>query len=178
MQPSQTDSDLDAGYVIEISESQIPLRSYIWKFVGNRHDTDDILQNTNIILWEKRMDWDPETVFLKWAYRIAYFQVKAHFRDRGREQKRLRFDDSLLDLLAHDEPHMFSSTKLFEALDTCLGKMETTKRELLVRRYEGSTSVEDLAKEKGYSANTLSQILRRMRSRLSDCIQLQLNTST
>ncbi|MEO0795570.1 MAG: sigma-70 family RNA polymerase sigma factor [Verrucomicrobiota bacterium] len=178
MRPDPTNGDLDEAFVIEISEAQTPLRSYIWKLVGHRQDVDDILQKTNVIIWKKRMDWDPETTFLKWAYRIAYFQVKAHFRDNGRERSRLQFDDSLIDLLAKEEPHFSSSNELLDALDTCLGKMDGERRDLLIRRYEGDLSVEALAEKSGRSANGLSQMLRRSRSQLSDCIHRQLSMHT
>ena len=170
--------DIDEAFEFEITESQTLLRSYILKLTGDPHYSEDILQKTNLVIWKKRMDWDPETVFMKWAYRIAYFQVKSHFRDLGRERKRLLFDDSVLELLSQDEPRFSSSSHLMEALDSCLGKIDAQKRKIILERYEGRLSVEDLAEQQGISANGLSQLLRRIRSKLADCISAQTESAT
>ncbi|WP_018968571.1 sigma-70 family RNA polymerase sigma factor [Rubritalea marina] len=172
-----TNDFLDQSFVSEISEAQSALRSYILKLTGNHHTAQDVLQETNIVLWQKRMDWDPTTTFLKWAYRVAYFQTKAHFRDQSREQQRLTFNDSLLDLLAKDEPQYDTEAPLQDALDHCLSKMDEEKRRLLLRRYQPDSSVEELAEETGQSANTLSQSLRRLRTKLSQCIRNQIQTA-
>ncbi|ADE53642.1 sigma-70 family RNA polymerase sigma factor [Coraliomargarita akajimensis] len=167
------DSFLDDAFIVEISQAQVPLTAYVLKLCGNHHFAEDVLQETNVVLWKKRLDWDPATPFLKWAYRVAYFQTKAHFRDLQRDQKRLTFDNDLLDLLAEDEPQFHSMADLQDALNHCLGKMDTTKRTLLIRRYEGLDSVETIAAELEMSPNTLSQKLRRLRSRLAKCISTQ-----
>jgi RNA polymerase sigma-70 factor (ECF subfamily) len=172
-----TDAFLDETFIAEISDAQTPLRAYIFKLVGNHHATQDILQEANVILWKKRMDWDPSTPFLKWAYRVAYFQAKAHFRDQSREKQRLTFSNELIELLAQDEPHFTLEVQLHEALDHCLSKMEETKRSVLIQRYKGKESVEDIAEKVGLSPNTFSQNLRRLRSKLSTCIKNQLGTA-
>jgi len=119
------------------------------------------------------MDWDPETVFLKWAYRIAYFQVKAHFRDHGRSPDKYYFDEQLLELLAAEEPRFSAQGHLLDALDLCLEKMDEKKRELLMSRYEKRHTVEEIAENQGYSPNGLSKMLSRLRSSLSICIEQQ-----
>ena len=173
----KSDDFLDVAFIAEISEAQTPLRAYILKLVGNHHAAQDILQETNIILWKKRMDWDPSTVFLKWAYRVAYFQTKAHFRDQSRERQRLAFSDSLLELLSQDEPQFQSEAQIHQALDRCLSKMDADKRDTLMQRYDGCQSVESIAEQLGQSPNTLSQSLRRLRSKLSRCIENQIETA-
>ncbi|MBX2823744.1 MAG: RNA polymerase subunit sigma-24, partial [Gammaproteobacteria bacterium] len=87
------------------------------------------------------------------------------------------FDDQLLDLLAQEEPDFSERSHLLDALDSCLEKMDTEKRSLLMRRYEKTHSVEEIAEDQGYTANTLSQMLRRLRSRLSSCIEQELQSS-
>ncbi|MEM0964579.1 MAG: sigma-70 family RNA polymerase sigma factor [Verrucomicrobiota bacterium] len=178
MEFNQKSADfLDEAFVAEISDAQTPLRAYILKLVGNHHAAQDVLQETNVILWKKRMDWDPNTLFLKWAFRVAYFQTKAHFRDQSRERKRLTFSDELIDQLALNEPNFTSEAQLQEALNHCLEKMDTDKRNALIQRYAGKYSVEEIAKQIGLNPNTLSQNLRRLRSKLSICIQSRLQTT-
>ena len=177
MSEPETDSFLNEAFVAEISESQLPLNSYILKLVGNYHHAKDILQETNLVLWKKRMDWDPETPFLKWAYRVAYFQTKGYFRDQKREKSRLSFSDELLELLSQDLPDDDREVELQEAFECCLKQIDHKKREALIERYKGESSVEDLASRYNQSPNTFSQSLRRLRSNLSKCIETKLQTS-
>jgi len=167
----------DEAFLLEITESQTLLKAYVWKMVGNAHHVEDVLQNTNIVLWQKRMEWDPETPFLKWAYRVAYFQTKAFLRDRAREKKRFVFNDDLLDSLAKDTPRFQDSQDLMDALGQCLSKLDQGKRSLLLKRYEDGSNVETMANDAGYKPNALSQLLRRLRSKLSDCITHQLKAT-
>ena len=171
------DDYLNEAFVAEISESQLPLNAYILKLVGNYHHAKDILQETNLVLWKKRMDWDPETPFLKWAYRVAYFETKSYFRDQKREKVRLCFNDELLDLLSQDHPDEENNIEIKEALESCLQKIAPEKRTALLERYKGDHSVEELADRLGKTPNAFSQTLRRLRTNLSQCIQTQLSTS-
>lgn len=164
---------LDENFVREITQSQTALRSYIRKLAGGRTECDDILQETNLVIFKKRMDWDPTTVFLKWAYRIAYFQTKAFFRDKSRSEERLIFSEDMMEILADETPSFETDCALRSALDHCLAKIGKDKRELLLLRYLPETSVEALAGEHGFTPNSLSQHLRRLRANLSRCILSQ-----
>jgi len=161
----------EQGLMLEIAESQSALRAYITKLVGYGNHVDDIMQNCNLIIWEKRDDWDPETVFLKWAYRIAYFQSKSWIRDKSRD--RLHFDEELLEMLSDDEPNYPNASPIQQKLTKCLEAIDPVKKKLLLNRYEPNCSMEQLAEQHQYSVNNLSQVLRRLRIKLSDCIQSQ-----
>ncbi len=165
---SPSNNDLDQAFVLEITEAQSRMRAYIGKLLAFGSATDDVLQKSNLVIWDKREQWDPETPFLKWAYRICYFQVKAHIRDAGREK--LVFTDSLLDTLANEHPSADAPQSQLEALRHCLTKMDPDKRSLLLERYNGE-KVEDLAARHNKKPNALSQTLRRLRIELMHCIQ-------
>ena len=91
------ESDQDSLFVSELTLAQAKMRNYLAKLLANSPSTDDVLQECNKVLWVKRSDWDPQTIFLKWAYRVCFFQVKAYFRNQSREK--LVFNGELLDLL-------------------------------------------------------------------------------
>ncbi len=170
--------NFDEDFIREITQSQTALRSYIRKLVGDRAKCDDILQETNLVIFKKRMDWDPTTVFLKWAYRIAYFQTKAYFRDKSRAEKRIVFSEKVMETLANEPPAFETEGELRSALDRCLEQIDPVKRKLLLRRYDPGISVETLAAEHGCTPNSLSQMLRRLRASLSLCIRGQLNPTS
>ena len=51
-----------------------------------------------MVLWRDAARFQPGTDFRAWAYRVAYYQVLAQRRKHDRD--RLRFDESLLTVLA------------------------------------------------------------------------------
>ena len=58
---------------------------YILSLVPNWADADEILQETNIRLWEEFEKFQPGTNFAAWAIRVAHFQVLT-WRKRGEPQ--------------------------------------------------------------------------------------------
>ena len=50
----------------------------------------DVLQEANVVLWEKAHEYDPTRPFAPWAYRIAYLQVLAYRKRCVRRPARVR----------------------------------------------------------------------------------------
>lgn len=165
---SVDNEDFDEHVVREITQNQKILSRYIHRSVLKAHAVDDILQEVNTIVWKKRAHWDPETPFLKWAYRIAFFQIKAYQRDLGREKKRY-ISDEVLDLIAEEEPEKDINSE--HTISTCLEKLPTEQRELIQLRYYQEISVQNIAENKGLKANHISQKLRRIRLALFNCLK-------
>lgn len=162
------DEDFDEQVVKEITQNQGLLSRYIHRSVLSPHAVDDILQEVNTVVWKKRGHWDPETPFLKWAYRIAFFQIKAYQRDASRDKKRY-LSDELLDLIA-DEAPMDHREEEF-SVRCCLEKLPTEQRELIQYRYYREMPVQDIAQKMNLSANHVSQKLRRIRLALFKCMK-------
>ena len=57
-------------------ENRHRMYGYIFSLVRNRADAEDLLQETSITLWEKFDQFDPETDFIPWAFRVALWKVK------------------------------------------------------------------------------------------------------
>lgn len=163
-----SDSDFDAKVVQYLTSSQDALRAYIFRHVLSLSDTDDILQETNIVIWKKRNEWDANSVFLKWAYRIAYFQSKAFMRDKGRMSRRF-ISDEVLELVAVEEPE--KKEDITENLSSCLEALPKEQFRLLQLRYWNNISVQCISEEEGVSSNVISQKLRRIRLQLMNCLR-------
>src|SRR5690606_2489848 len=87
--------EIDTG----IREMQGELREYIAGLLGGAEGTEDLLQDTNLFLWERRSDYTPGTNFRAWAMRVAWFKVKAELRDRSRSGQ-VVFSEAILEQLA------------------------------------------------------------------------------
>lgn len=157
-----------------ISRHQSALYGYILGLLPNPAKADDVLQETNLILWRKAGDFDQTQPFMPWARRIAYFQVKAALRDAARD--RHVFDSELLDLLAaEDEIDSESSRALDLALQSCLAELPDDKRELILNRYQVDSSVNEMAAARNIASGALSAQLHRIRQALERCIEGKLN---
>ncbi len=158
-----------------ITRHQTALYSYILSLLPNRTLADDVLQETNLVIWRKAAEYDAGRPFMAWACRIAHFQVMAARRDAARD--RCVFDSGLIDLLAaEDEPDLESTEAMNHALRDCLGELPEDKRELILKRYHSGESVAELAVAEKLSPGALSVQLHRIRQLLESCVQGKLRS--
>lgn len=162
-------------YLELVTQSQRTLYGVLWSLLRDSHDVDDVLQETNAILWQKAAEYDPAREFLPWALRIAQLQVMA-FRKR-RQRSRLVFDDEVVAVLVDQS---VADAEAIEprrrALSECLQKLPAEQRHLVVCRYEPGGSVNDLAAQQGRTPKAVSEALRRIRAALLACIEKTLAT--
>ena len=165
------------AYVQGVINAQRMLYAYILSLTGDLSTTDDVLQETNLVLWRKRDQFEAGTNFRAWSYRIAHLQVLA-YRKKARGD-RLRFDDDLIHQLAGEaveRAEQYDPKR--RALAECLSKLTERDRQLIQHRYESDEPTEKLAAEIGRSANAIYQALYRIRAALLGCIEKNLATET
>lgn len=158
-------------FMTQITRSQRQLHAFILSMVWNTADADDVLQETNLVLWEKAAEFDSDRPFLPWAMRFAQLQALAWLK-RNRRQQRVVFDDDLTRLLADEaarEEAVFEDRR--QALAACLQKLPVEQRNLIARRYEPDGSVNAMAEAGGTTPKAVSDRLRRIRHALLQCIQ-------
>jgi len=160
-----------AQFVTQITRAQRQLHAFILSMVWNPAEADDVLQETNLVLWEKSDEFDESRPFLPWAMRFAQLQAMAWLKRRQRQQDRLVFDDDLVKLLADEAAAEPAFEARWHALASCLGKLRSEQRALIARRYEPEASVKEMAEAAGTTPKAVSDKLRRIRRALLDCIQ-------
>ncbi|MCB1089352.1 MAG: sigma-70 family RNA polymerase sigma factor [Verrucomicrobiae bacterium] len=173
-EPAPTPANgVSAEFISHLTSSQRQLYAFILSLVRHTADADDVLQETNLVMWRKWADFTPGTNFDAWSFSIARFQVMAH---RKRQQRsRLHFDDELVDLLASEAATAYETPDpRRRALSDCLRKLGSEQRRLIARRYEPGGSVIDMATEQGRSPKAVSEALRRIRKTLMTCIETTL----
>lgn len=160
-----------AEFIALLTGSQRKLYAFIISLVRNPADADDILQESNMVMWRKCGDFEPGTSFDAWAFTIARFQVMAFRKKKYRS--RLHFDDELVELLATDAAEEFSGNPDPRriALSSCLQRLKPEQRQMIAERYEPGGCVNDMAKKQGRSPKAVSEALRRIRKSLMTCIE-------
>jgi RNA polymerase sigma-70 factor (ECF subfamily) len=161
-------------FVQQFTKAQRPLYLYILSQTGNVQSAEEILQETNLVIWAKMNQYISGTNFLGWTRQIATFEILKH-RQRFRRDK-LTFSDAFLAAVAEESAARSSEVeRRREALQHCLEKLSVADRELIEQRYQPGASGKDLARALGRPANSVYQSLGRIRRSLLDCIQRQLS---
>ena len=164
----------DEALSLEIRGLQPGLKEYVAGLLGGHDGVEDLVQETNLFLWEKRADFVPGTNFRAWAMRVAWFKVMAERRDRAREG-RVVFGDSMLEqLAARAEERMPEADTRLRALRHCLERTRPQDRRLLDWKYGRSASLTDLAEATGRTATAVYKTISRLRLALRHCVENQL----
>lgn len=156
-----------------LTQHQRKLYGYIYSFVPNAADSDDLLQETNLVLWRKSHQYKMGTNFTAWACQIAYLNIKNFFKTKGRN--RVCFDEELLSELtdlqiARIDTHTVHATLLIN----CLGKLSAKSREIVRLRYDGNHRIKDIADQLGRPIGSIHNALINIRLKLWKCVQYAL----
>lgn len=146
---------------------------YILILIPNEADGLDVLQETACSLWETFDQYDPARPFSPWARKFAYLNVMKFRLYRSRERKkRTPFSDEALQAVADEyDDHEEVLALRLPALTQCLDRLQAEDRELIQFRYWSTTSLRDLAQERGVTENRLHRRLQRIRQILQRCIE-------
>jgi len=147
---------------------------YIYTLVPDRHDAQDILQETSVVICEKFDQFKPGTDFAAWACQIAYWEVRRARQKFARSK--VVFNQEVVDALAETAAELLPEMSArHEALAKCLQKLHPRDRELLLTRYEPGSGVEEAAQRSGRSLVAAYKALARLRKLLLDCVTHQLS---
>jgi RNA polymerase sigma-70 factor (ECF subfamily) len=167
---SASSSKNQAEMVQLIAQHQGRLRGFVRSLLVRPEDVDDLVQEVNLVLWEKAEQFEPGTSFWAWASQIARFKVLNRLRSYSRE--RLVFDEGFIAELADVAEERFAELEpRREALDHCLRQLPTTQRRLLDLRYFEGQSIDEVAGTTERPAGSIKQTLYRIRAALRSCIE-------
>ncbi|MEM1443836.1 MAG: sigma-70 family RNA polymerase sigma factor [Verrucomicrobiota bacterium] len=159
-----------------IAQHQSHLRGFVRSLMIRPEDVDDLVQEVNLVIWEKADQFEMGTSFWAWASQIARLKVMNQVRKYGRN--RFIFDDEFLSELAQvAEDRLADLDHRRHALDHCLRSLPTTQRRLLDLRYFEGKSIERVAEETERPAGSIKQTLYRIRTALRGCIEQRLEES-
>jgi RNA polymerase sigma-70 factor (ECF subfamily) len=154
---------------------QRKVAGYIHALVPSRHDADDILQETSMVVCRKFEEFQQGTDFVAWACQIAWWQIRAARQKFARSK--VVFNDELMEAMAPQFQELSRETDdRHEALGRCLKKLHPRDRELVLTRYESGQGVEEAARRSGRSLEAAYRALNRIRKLLFDCVNNQLQT--
>jgi len=165
-----------ADFVGLLTRHQPDLLAYIISLMPGDPDVPDVIQKSNLILWNKRAQFTPGSDFRAWAFSIARFEVLNHLK-KQRRSRPILLDDELLETLsleAHES--LDSHDRRLAALEICMSELRPQDRELLEHRYRTGSDLGEYAKREGRTVSALSVSLNRLRTILRRCVTRRLAT--
>ena len=98
MNESTAGHERNKQLMLLMTQHQRRIFSYIYTLVPDRHDAQDLLQETSLVIVEKFGDFKPGTDFAAWACQIAYWRVRASRQKYARSK--VVFDQNVVDAVA------------------------------------------------------------------------------
>lgn len=162
------------SFSAKIKEIQPSLSNFIKSRIYNPYDAQDLLQNVNLILLNKKSEYDESKSFSGWAFKIAKFQIMAFLSHSKRSRLILtamddeassyldsQFDlNESIDLSSdHDPPSSIIQNK--EKKDRIDYKIEVSKKRLsknqlnIIDLYSQGKSVKEIAHELNMKISTV-----------------------
>lgn len=136
----------------------------------NTADAEEVLQETNLVLWRKFDQYQPGTEFVKWARQVAYFEV-LKFRERHRSNEIMLTAEAVDRLAAESHRQADMADVRRAALQKCMEKLRNEDRRLLTLRYQEGQPTGEAAKLLGRSIQGVRKSLHRIRMALLGCIE-------
>lgn len=160
----------DTAFVALLTGHQVLLRNFVGSLIPAIDVRADIVQEINILLWEKRANFELETNFKAWAFAVARYVIMNN-QKRFRRGKRLIFSSEVVEALADQFEELDPEPdERMDALRDCMSRLRDEHQRLLLACHAERGSIERAAEERGQPAVTIRSILLRLRGRLRKCI--------
>ncbi len=160
-------------FVQILTRHQSVLRTFIHAIVLDWHAAEDVLQETNAVLWRKSHQFEFGTNFRAWAFAIANNQARSARLKFSREKQ--RFSDAAAEQIAADATDRFSDfDNRREALELCYQKLNDRQRGMLCQRYTDNQSIVNIAESTSRPVGSIRQTLYLIRRSLAECIRRKL----
>lgn len=163
--------DQEKEFVNLLVAHQSLIRAFIISLLPGVSETEDVIQNTNEVLWAKRTDFKFDTNFKAWALTTARFQVMS-LQQKLKREKRIPLDDDVMELVSNEAEDKNSDemNKKLQDLNECIGLLQVKDQELVLHRYWKKSGLNDYSKATGRSVGSLKVALYRVRASLRDCL--------
>ena len=166
-------SSLDDQFAERFVRAQRRVHAYIATLVPNRCDAEEIFQESCLLVWQKRQEFDPSGDFVAWMCGVAHNLVR-NLRRRA-DRSNVNLSEEVLDLLGQEQLERESNADdRLAALRHCLNALRPQQLALLERCYADAQPARQVAEQLGILPATMYKQLHRLRRALLDCIQHRL----
>jgi RNA polymerase sigma-70 factor (ECF subfamily) len=149
--------------------NQKRIYGFIASLVPNAVDTDDLMQETMMVMWHHFDEFQLGTDFAAWGMAIARRKIMKYRSSRA--GKSLLFSEEAVQNIMQCDKNLDGKTNDYmTALQQCLNKLEKKDRQVIRLRYEEETSTQKLADAIGTRTDNVYKILSRIHLLLQRCV--------
>ena len=165
---ASNDDERYRAFVRLLVEHEPRVRSFLRGLLPSWHDVEEVTQEASLIAWQKFDKFEPGTSFGGWLLTIARFEALKYRRRVARSP--LVFADDVWDLLAEEASEEEIQPIRRRHLEDCLGKLERSKRELLLSVHSPGVVMRQLALQSGKSEQAFYKVIQRLRAVVLACV--------
>lgn len=169
---SMHNDDDRAAFVQQLIAEQPKLLRYATFLLGDSDAASNVVQETNLVIWQKADQFRPGSSFSAWSRKMVYWQTLAYTRDRNRD--RHVFSEAMLEQLAAHKEVCRNDEQIFVALRQCLGELSRERLAIVRQRYEKDATIAEIAERFEKTEDGIKSMMLRIRRTLSSCIERKL----
>ena len=166
-----------SAYSELVKRYQGSVRACLSVRLQNKHEAEDLAQEAFIIAFRKMDEFREEGAFGPWIRTIAFNLMRNYWR---KHKATLVGGAAELDILVNEEIGLTYSSDneqdRLEALQSCIQKLDSPLRELIIQRYYDDLPLSQLTKKLDLPHSTITMRLHRIREKLHQCIEKQIAT--
>lgn len=147
------------------------LLRYIRRIAGvNHEESEDILQESFIKMYQNLNGFDTGLKFSSWAYRITHNQVISTFRKNRARPQTTTIDSELMETLASDlnSARETDQKLLRERIESALTGLEAKYREVIVLKYFEEKDYREISDIIQKPMGTVATLLNRAKKMLKE----------
>ena len=168
----------ESAFSLLVSRFKNPLMNYVYRYIGDRDEAEDIVQETFVKVYNNANAYKPIAKFSTWIYTVAGNLARTAIRRKKIGQVfsifKLRRDE---DGGSFDIPDMtYSAEKRVEerfrsdAIQKALGELEESHREIIILSDIQEFSYEEICTITGLKMGTVKSRLNRAHVRLRELL--------
>lgn len=165
----QTENTVEA-YELLVKRYKDPLTNFVYRFVGDRDVSSDIVQDTMIRFYLNKDSYKSFAKFSTWIYTIATNLAKNELKRRKRKKLYSINADDEKEIIIKDKaalPDMVADSVIKnKIIEKALAKVKEVYREVVVLRDIQDLSYEEIAEITGLSIGTVKSRINRGRTQL------------
>ncbi len=178
METSEKTQLSDREIEIEIERLQLDLRGYVISLLGATGDVDEVIQLTNVFVWDRRSDFSAGTSFKAWAFKVARYKMM-EVRRAAIQRGHVAYCEETIELISdRAEKRLNDGEDRISFLRTCVSHLKQKEQDMILEFYMKGNSLTAYADKLGKSVAAVHKTVSRIREKLRVCINQKLKKAS
>jgi len=149
------------------------LFAYLYRLIGSREETQDILQDIFIKVYKNLKSYDKTRKFFSWIYRIAHNEAVNHIKRKSLKRfipwEDIASTKDKLEMVSSEESadKAWLRKEIGREVNMAMEKLPLKYRQVLALRYYADKSYQEIGKILGKSVNTVGTLISRAKKKLA-----------